>query len=400
MIEQYLNSDFTVFKNTEVFKETYIIQDIRFRDDQIKELALTLRPALKNTTPQHMLLWGLPGTGKTATVRLVLRELAKKTTNIIPVYVNCQNATTPTAVISSIFETVSESQLPSGGKSLNTLCKRLGTLISSRGKIIILHLDEINHLSSAQYTNETLARLLRLHLSFPDVRIAIIATVSDPKYEVGELLDASTRSVFSHNEILYPTYSEEEMATILKDRVSMGYNPDTISDDLVKNIARTAFTTSNLRTSITLLYQSGHHAELAGRTTIEEKDVRAVVEDVKNLHLHHLFDTLPPAEKTLIYPVTTVLERTDDCSPSGEETGTSGNEPEPMTNYRLFQTLTDKTGLKISYSSFSEHIRHFALLGLIDTHQKSLPTRGRVTEILPRYEAGDIKKICESGTRM
>ena len=401
MVTDHLNDDRTNFKNTEVFKETYTIKNIQHRNGPVENIAWTLRPALKNTTPHHMLLRGLPGTGKTATARMPLRELAKKTSNVSPVYVNRQTAATPAAILRSIYDTVSPTQLSPGSRPLSTLCNLLGTLLTSRQKILILCLDEINYLHTDQQRNEIIGNLLRLHLTHPYVRIAIIVIANDPRYEIEEALDASTRSLFSYNDILYEPYSEAEMASILHDRARMGYYPGTISDDLVEKIASAAFKASDLRTGISLLYKCGHHAELAGRTTIEEQDVLAVIDDTNNLHIHHIIDAMHPAEQALLSRIDTV-QVVAARSSSGEETGTAGSEPEqelkpkpkPMTTKELFDGVTGGDEKIISYSSFNEHIRHFASLGLMDTYPKTLPTRGRVTEIIPLYKPGDFINYC------
>ena len=72
----------TVFKNREVLRSTYIPEILPHRESQINQLASILVAALKNETPSNVFIYGKTGTGKTATVKLISKELEKKAKEI------------------------------------------------------------------------------------------------------------------------------------------------------------------------------------------------------------------------------------------------------------------------------------------------------------------------------
>jgi len=377
MVVNYFHHREMLFKNFNAFEEGFEPASFQFRDEKLSELAINLFPALHNASPQHTLLYGPPGTGKTTSARLLLGQLKKIASNVIPLYLDCQTAKTPTAVLRYIYTSISSTQVPSGGIPLDTLYNRLGTLLAGRGKTVVICLDDINLIRTTGYLNDVIASLSRLHLDFPDIHITIIAVVSDESYEIDTLLKPSTLSRFRHTEIHFPPYSKEQMLTILTDRAGEGYCPNIIAPKLIQEITDVAVTTGDLRIGMDLLYRSGLHAENAGRTTIEEQDVEAVTDDAMNLHLVHMKNALTLPEQDLLTFIADL--------PEGTDTQTTG---------ALYHASTDGQEKKISYSTFSNRIDRLEKLGLIETDKHSLPTRGRVTEVKLCYEAGAVKKVC------
>ena len=377
MVVNYFRHKELIFKNYSAFEEGFEPASFQFRDEELAKLATALLPALHNASPQHTLLYGLPGTGKTTSTLLLLGQLSRTAHNVVPVYLDCQNAKTPASVLRHIFSSLSHTQLPPGSRSLDTLCDRLGTLLARRGKTVVICLDDINLIRSTDHLNEIIARLSRMHLDFPDVHITIIAIVNEPEYDIDTLLEASTRSRFRHTEIPFPFYSKEQMLAILTDRAGEGYCPNVISPELIQEITDVAFSSGDLRIGMDLLCRSGLHAEKAGRTTIEEQDVRAVTDDAKNLHLFHMTGALTLPEQDLLTFIADQPEETD-----------------AQTIRDLYQVMTEGEEKKISYATFHNRINRLEQLGLIETNKKNLPTRGRVTEVKLCYEAQVVQKVC------
>ncbi len=73
---RYLRWDETLFKNESVFDSDYLPDTLLHRESQLAALAANLRPALRNSTPIHTLLFGPPATGKTSVMKTLLNEIS------------------------------------------------------------------------------------------------------------------------------------------------------------------------------------------------------------------------------------------------------------------------------------------------------------------------------------
>ena len=67
-----------LFIDREVMRPSYMPEILPHRDKEINDLAAILVPALKGETPSNVFIYGKTGTGKTAVVKFVGKELFKK----------------------------------------------------------------------------------------------------------------------------------------------------------------------------------------------------------------------------------------------------------------------------------------------------------------------------------
>ena len=81
----------SIIANKDILDEDYIPPRLPGREPQIKELEINLRPCVNKEKPANTLLFGKPGTGKTATARYVLSQLEEHTP-AQGLYINCWQA--------------------------------------------------------------------------------------------------------------------------------------------------------------------------------------------------------------------------------------------------------------------------------------------------------------------
>jgi len=81
----------TLFQNEDVFDTDFTPDSIHARDQELRQLAETLRPALRGARPLNTIIRGPPGTGKTTCVGRVFAELESAAPrHVLPVMINCQ----------------------------------------------------------------------------------------------------------------------------------------------------------------------------------------------------------------------------------------------------------------------------------------------------------------------
>jgi cell division control protein 6 len=85
-----------LFQNRDALSPDYIPDNLPFRENQIRQVAQILAPALHGSKPSNLLLYGKTGTGKTAVARLVVEKLQAQdiTKQIATCYVNTRISST------------------------------------------------------------------------------------------------------------------------------------------------------------------------------------------------------------------------------------------------------------------------------------------------------------------
>ena len=68
----------TLIKNRKTLTIDYVPERLPFRDDETGTIAQALSVVLKGARPSNLLLFGKPGTGKTAVVKNVTERLLEK----------------------------------------------------------------------------------------------------------------------------------------------------------------------------------------------------------------------------------------------------------------------------------------------------------------------------------
>jgi len=98
----------SLIKNRKILTIDYIPHKLLFRDEETTTIAQTLSVSLKGARPSNLLLFGKPGTGKTAVVKNVINKFKEKSTElgieVIVVFINAKIANTAYKVLYEIAE--------------------------------------------------------------------------------------------------------------------------------------------------------------------------------------------------------------------------------------------------------------------------------------------------------
>jgi hypothetical protein len=208
MKKSLLMWDETLFREPEVFELDYVPEQFQHREDQMKELAFQVRPGLKGARPLNTVCRGLPGTGKTTSVKKIFSEIEETTKKLIPVYVNCQIDNTKFAIFSQIYRKLAGHLPPASGTSFKQVFDAIARIMQKEDAVLLVCLDDANYLLYENEMNKVLYTLLRSHEAYPGTRIGVILIISDMNVDLVQAVDARVVSVFRPTEVYFPPYKE------------------------------------------------------------------------------------------------------------------------------------------------------------------------------------------------
>lgn len=274
-VKDILMDDETLFRQERVFTPTYVPDDFMHRDPQLEELALALKPGMRGVNPSNSLIYGPAGTGKTTAVRYVFQQVKETSDRLVPVYINCEDSSTPYAIFSRIYEEVYGLSPPSTGKPLEDVKERVFTKLSRMDKSLVVALDELDRLFLNKQVENILIDLLKSHSTYDYDRVGILGIMIRDQFLLQ--LSEKTRSVFNPSYIHFEPYSRDQVQDILERRVQHGFYPNVMSAEVLDIIVDYTYERGDLRFGIELLRRSGVMAENDSSKSIEEEHVEQAV---------------------------------------------------------------------------------------------------------------------------
>ncbi|MDO5844091.1 MAG: ORC1-type DNA replication protein [Methanocorpusculum sp.] len=317
MKSNLLNWDQTLFKDIEVFDISYVPEQFEYRDEQMAELALSIRPALMGGKILPTVCKGLPGTGKTTSVRKLFEEIDKSTKKIIPISINCQIDNTEYAVFSRIYSKITKHSPPSSGTAFKSLMDGLLNYIEKEGVLPLVCLDDANYLIYQKQFNDILYPLLRIHEQKDGISFGVIVVISDMSIDLESVIDARVGSVFRYETINFAPYTSNEVAGILSARIKQGLYPRVLSTELLDKIVDRTMKCGDVRMGLDLIKRSVLYAENDARKEVLEKDVLKAFSASRDLHLSTAVRSLSKDEYQVLSKI--VKLSTGEKSPTTSE---------------------------------------------------------------------------------
>ena len=271
MTRNLLNWDETLFRDPEVFDPDFVPEQFNFREAQMRELGIPLRPGLQGARPLNTVCRGPPGTGKTTTIRKLFAEVEETTKTLVPIYVNCQIDNTTFGIISEVYNQLTGHCPGPRGLRPRQVFDAVARVLERDRRVLVVALDDANYLLFENELNRVLYSLLRTHEVYPGTKIGVIVILSDLSINLAERLDSRVQSIFRPGEVYFSPYTAEEVqddpgrtgaAGLLSRRSALrGARPRGGPDH----------EGGDLRVGIDLLKRAGIAAEMDGRRRIERR---------------------------------------------------------------------------------------------------------------------------------
>jgi len=373
-LDEILLSKSDLFRGSrEVLRDSHVPSRLPHREEQIRQVAEVLAPALRGDLPSNLLIYGKIGTGKTAVVAAVRQDMQRRTEaekSVSFVTVNCGNIDTAYSLLQTIGNSYARSEaerIPTGW-SLDRVQAGMRRLMDTSGGTILLVLDEIDRLV-ARSGDSVLYTLSQLNTELESSRLVIVGISNDLKFT--NHLDARVRSRLNEEKILFPPYDALQLQDILRERSREAFKDGVIDPGVVERCAAyAALENGDARRALALLRLA---AEMAERDKAKRITPDHVVKAKNRLEQDIIVDccrTLPPHCKVLLYAILQSYERRRNGVLTGEV-------------YDSYRRLAERLGLQPLHArSISNYVSELETLGLIRATIVSRGRGGRTREII------------------
>ena len=387
IFQQYIKSQ-SIFKgDRDILRSSYIPDVLPHREEQIRELARILVTALGGNRPSNVLLFGKTGTGKTACMKYIGKEIERADSGLNKVhflYMNCEVVDTQYGILQNIgnrFIEDFEARIPFTGWSTERVYNILREKIDEEKRVIVIALDEVDQLVSKS-GDDVLYHLCRINDDLKNAKVSVIGISNDLRFM--EFLDPRVKSSLSEEKMVFPPYNAEQLKDILEQRSKLVLEPGALEPSVIPLCAALAAQEhGDARRALDLLRVSAEMAERNQLSVVTEADVVKAKNKIELDCITEAIRTLPIQSKLVLMGVFLNTERGDGKLTTGDL-------------YETYKELCQCTSMAIlTQRRITDLISELDMLGIIHARVKSFGRGGRTKEIEPSVPVVEARKILE-----
>ncbi len=387
IFQQYMKSK-TLFRgDRDILRPSYIPDTLPHREQQIQELARILVTALEGQRPSNVLLFGKTGTGKTACMKFIGKEIERADSGLNKVnfiYMNCEVIDTQYGVLQNIgnkFIEDFEQRIPFTGWSTERVYNILREKIDEEKRVIVIALDEIDQLVSKS-GDDVLYHLCRINDDLKNAKVSVIGISNDLRFM--EFLDPRVKSSLSEEKMVFPPYNAEQLKEILEQRAALVLEPGVLEPSVIPLCAALAAQEhGDARRALDLLRVAAEIAERSHMSIVTESDVARAKNKIELDCVTEAIRTLPVQSKLVLMGVLMNNERGDSKLTTGDL-------------YETYKEICQCTSMAIlTQRRITDLISELDMLGIIHARVKSFGRGGRTKEIEPSVPVVEARKILE-----
>jgi len=277
-----------IIKNRQVLTIDYVPDKLLFRTKESMAIAQSLSVILKKGRPSNLLIFGKPGTGKTAVVKNVIEHLYKKTNeldiNLKVPFINAKNSNTPYKILYEIAELLGinkegKMQVYFTGLSMSEATDRILDFIRRRSIKVVIVIDEIDSLVNRK-GDDILYNFTRANERISSDQFISLVGISN-SLTFKDKLDPRVKSSLSEEELVFNPYTIEQLKQILIDRCKLAFYDNVIPIGVINLCAAIAGReTGDARKAIDLLRVAAEIAERSMTMEISEDHIRSAQQKI------------------------------------------------------------------------------------------------------------------------
>lgn len=383
----------SVFFDKRVLQSTYTPETILYREEQTKQIANVLAPALKKDKPSNLFVYGKTGTGKTLTIKHTTQKLGqiaeRENIPLRVLYINCKlkrSTDTEYRLIAQLARELGKA-IPPTGLPTEEVYKTFLAALNKEKQNFILVLDEIDQLVTKTGDN-ILYNLTRINEENTNSQISIVGISNDIMFV--DSLDPRVKSSLSEEEIVFPPYNALQIQAILKQRAEQAFVKDALENGVAEKCAAYAARDhGDARRALELLRVAGEVADRKNAKKVTIEHVDEAEEKIDRDRIIDIVATQPKQYQLVLYSIISIKPST---------TNTSNN---LFTGevYEVYKSLCNKTNTTIlTQRRVSDIISEFDMLGIVNAKVVSKGRYGRTRDIaleIPSTILPRIKNILE-----
>ena len=307
IFEEILGQD-SLFTDRKAFDHAFEPARLPHREHELDSLVRNLVDALNGHIPSNMLLYGVPGSGKTVVTRYVLSQLREKGLEMgqsVHTYeINCRNVDTKYRVVQTIATQLAQrgdAPVPFTGWPTDRVLDTVVSRMSRVGGVHIIVLDEVDNLVDKGGA-DLLYALTSLNTLLSKGRCSIIGISNDLHFT--QHLDPRVSSRLSQEDIVFHPYVATEIQNILNERAEMGIKAGVLDDGVIKLCsALAAQEHGDARRALDLLRISVQKAEQRSQNRVDTKHVRLAQSQLEYDQVTPVIKTLPVHQKLVLFSI-------------------------------------------------------------------------------------------------
>lgn len=372
----------SIFKNKKAITISYNPDELPHREKEINTIASILAPSIRGEKPSNIFIYGKPGTGKTAVVSYVTKNLVEisKDKKIKIVYINCKMrkvADTEYRLLAQLTREFGE-DVPATGLPTDHIYNMFFNAIDKTEQTIIIILDEIDVLVD-KIGDGFLYNLTRVNEDLKNSQVCVIGISNNLSFT--NEIDPRVKSSLSEEEMIFSPYNATQLQDILRRRMSIVFNENVIDEGVIEKCAALAAQEhGDARRALDLLRVAAEIAERNGSEKVKEEHVDKAESKIDKDRILEAVKTQPRQSQAVLWSILKVKE---------EEVYTGDI-------YNIYEKVCFENGIKpLTQRRVSDLISELDLLGIINAKVISKGRYGRTRIVKLNLQEQLVNKIRE-----
>ncbi len=319
------------------------------------------------------MVYGKTGTGKTAVLNFIGKELEKadsRRERCGYVYVNCEVVDTPYGILYNIGNQItveSDNKIPFTGWSFEKVYSNLVKQIDDTDKVFVVVLDEIDRMVSKK-GDDIFYYLAKINENLKRSKVSLVGISNDMKFL--EFLEPKARSRLGGESLIFPPYTADELEDILKSRAEIAFDNDTLDGGVISYCASVAARVDgDARVALDLLRTAADTAERNGDSRVTIAHVKSAKNSIEFDAVSEGIRTLSSQSKIVLMSITKNVEVDNPRMTTGDV-------------YNKYKEICDVLDIKpLTQRRVTDLISELDMMGIINASVRSFGRAGRTKEI-------------------